>query len=113
LSIFSEWSKSNRDKQIQLYRIKNGIRELFSLKILTCMKRAHSYLSCMGNYAKITRAPTRAEMMTMADAAEYASLEIPAAALAEARAAEPSVPHFVSMVSIYLSCEMWQRQNNQ
>jgi hypothetical protein len=40
-------------------------------------------------------------------------LEIPAAALAEARAAEPSVPHFVSMVSIYLSCEMWQRQNNQ
>jgi hypothetical protein len=74
------------------------------------MKRAHSYLSCMGNYAKITRAPTRAEMMTMADAAEFASLKIPTAALAEVWAAEP---HFVSMVSIYLSCEMWQRQNNQ
>jgi hypothetical protein len=39
--------------------------ESCSFKILTCMKGARSDLSCMINYAKIARAPTRAEMMTM------------------------------------------------
>ena len=72
--------------------------ESSSLKILTCTKRAHSDLSCMGNYAKIARAPTRAEMMAMAGAAALAPLEIPAAACAVLRAAAPLVPHFALTV---------------
>jgi len=36
-----------------------------SLKTLTCIKRARSYLGCMGNYAKIASEAMRAERTTM------------------------------------------------
>ena len=69
-------------------------------------KRADSYLSCMGNYAKIASEAMRAERTTKAGAAEFALLEIPKAACAVLRAAAPLVPHFALIVLIKYALEI-------